>query len=422
LRTLITCASISAVAATWGHFSFRGVWTPGGATRFPDKAGWAILILTESDCGAIHRILHCKIVARASSSVKQGDVGPALSPEAGVQASHRIGYLDGWRGVAILMVLIGHFYPVSFLNLGNTGVDFFFCLSGRLMADILFVKNVALPEFYLRRLSRIYPGLLGFVLLAAMLFFATPLHVGPLAILSALSFTINYAAIYLHRTGIFDHLWSLCVEEHSYVLLGALTWLHRKTHFNVPAVLFAIGMLAVLNGIYQYRFLGHGYFEVYWRTDVQLAPIFIAASLFLAFRDHAKFRLAWLCPACLVMALICKSNIAPAEICYSFGTLFLAAAVASIQYSERYLRAFFAFAPLRQFGIWSYSLYLWQQPFYLCKSFGSVPTELLLAASLLSGLLSFYLIEEPARTYLNKRIGKYRAQKLPSPVSGVAGL
>ena len=83
----------------------------------------------------------------------------------------------------------------------------------------------------------------------------------------------------------------------------------------------------------------------------------------------------------------------PAGISYSAGTIFLAVAVASVQDATKYAREFLASAPLRQLGIWSYSLYLWQQPFY--KSIGTVPTEWLFAAALASGLLSFYFVEAP---------------------------
>jgi Acyltransferase family len=100
----------------------------------------------------------------------------------------RIGYLDGWRGIAIVLVLLGHFAPVDAANLGTLGVDFFFVLSGRLMAEILFIKRVSLPAFYLRRFSRVYPGLLAFVVLAALFFHSTPIHAGILAVLSALTF------------------------------------------------------------------------------------------------------------------------------------------------------------------------------------------------------------------------------------------
>jgi peptidoglycan/LPS O-acetylase OafA/YrhL len=53
--------------------------------------------------------------------------------------SGRLSYLDGWRGLAIICVLAGHFLFIKSFNLGPFGVELFFVLSGRLMADILFV-------------------------------------------------------------------------------------------------------------------------------------------------------------------------------------------------------------------------------------------------------------------------------------------
>ncbi|TIX35964.1 MAG: acyltransferase, partial [Mesorhizobium sp.] len=75
----------------------------------------------------------------------------------------RLAYLDGWRGLSIALVLIGHFFPVPGINLGVMGVEFFFVLSGRLMAEILFVERYPLKAFFKRRFSRIYPALLIFV-------------------------------------------------------------------------------------------------------------------------------------------------------------------------------------------------------------------------------------------------------------------
>ncbi|TIU24619.1 MAG: acyltransferase, partial [Mesorhizobium sp.] len=75
----------------------------------------------------------------------------------------RLAYLDGWRGLSIALVLIGHFFPVPGINLGVLGVEFFFVLSGRLMGEILFIERFPLKKFFKRRFSRIYPALLVFV-------------------------------------------------------------------------------------------------------------------------------------------------------------------------------------------------------------------------------------------------------------------
>jgi peptidoglycan/LPS O-acetylase OafA/YrhL len=318
-------------------------------------------------------------------------------------ADPRVGYLDGWRGIAILLVLIGHFAPFNPFHLATLGVDFFFVLSGRLMAEILFVKRAALPAFFLRRFSRVYPGLLMFVIVAALLFHFTAIHVGVLGALSALTFTINYASLYVHPTGIFDHIWSLCVEEHSYLVLGALACLERRTDARAQLLILAIGICALVNGVIQSGILGRDYFQVYWRTDVQCAPIFLAAWFFLWSRQlHLIGQAVWLTPSCLALALLFKSALFGPTISYSVGTFFLSLSICFLDAAPHLIKRMLSVAPLRRIGIWSYSLYLWQQPFYKLK--GTVPIYWLLPAVIVSGLLSFYLVEKPMRAFLNARI------------------
>ena len=77
----------------------------------------------------------------------------------------RIDYLDGWRGLAIFLVLQGHFFAIQGWHSGRMGVDIFFCLSGLLMSRILFQRRVPLTTFYKRRISRIIPAFLLFLLI-----------------------------------------------------------------------------------------------------------------------------------------------------------------------------------------------------------------------------------------------------------------
>src|ERR1700722_3943799 len=96
--------------------------------------------------------------------------------------AERIQYLDGWRGVSLICVLIGHFFLRNF-NIAQLGVELFFVLSGRLMAEILFIEGTALPKFYRRRFSRIFPAMTCFVLLIFVVTFDTPLQFKPAFIL-----------------------------------------------------------------------------------------------------------------------------------------------------------------------------------------------------------------------------------------------
>ena len=58
-----------------------------------------------------------------------------------------IDYLDGWRGLAIALVLQSHFLAIGGFNSGRLGVHVFFVLSGLLMGRILFIKRVPLGTF-----------------------------------------------------------------------------------------------------------------------------------------------------------------------------------------------------------------------------------------------------------------------------------
>jgi|SRR5450755_3109959 peptidoglycan/LPS O-acetylase OafA/YrhL len=73
---------------------------------------------------------------------------------------------DGWRGLTIGFLLVGHFFPVPGINLGSVGVTLFFVLSGWLMTRLPFLQEMPIRTFYRRRVSRIFP--IHFFFIAAM--------------------------------------------------------------------------------------------------------------------------------------------------------------------------------------------------------------------------------------------------------------
>ncbi len=316
-------------------------------------------------------------------------------------------FLDGWRGAAILLVLIGHFWLDRYLpGVSSLGVELFFVLSGRLMAEILFVRQAPLGRFFLRRFSRVYPALLVYVLVVTLLFWSTPLGHGILAVLVSLTFTINYAMIYTHPVALLDHIWSLSVEEHSYVLLAIVAfWLRRSRLPAWPAIL-SIGLLALGNGVYRLDMLQQDYLDVTWRSDVHLAPIFLAAAFHLMI-DRYRIAIApWVAPLALALALAIFSGFSggPGLMVFGAQSILLAVAVNGLDSSFASFRAVLSNRLLAQIGLWSFSLYLWQQPFYKIARDGSagVPEAVLVGAVVGAALLSFYLIERPFRTWINE--------------------
>ncbi|ENN85143.1 putative acetyltransferase [Rhizobium freirei PRF 81] len=313
--------------------------------------------------------------------------------------------LDGWRGLAILLVLMGHFGGDEHIpNLGSAGVDLFFVLSGRLMAEILFVRKMPLGTFLFRRFSRVYPALLTFVLVSAAIFSLTPLAPGVAGVLSALSFTTNYVIIE-SRTfiPIFDHIWSLCVEEHSYVLLGLFALLFRgaSSRFIGPLIL-AFGLAALANGTLQYDIYGRDPFIVFWPTHVAAAPILISAAFLLLFSQYrSRQAMEWLVPLAFFCGLTMRLFADAAWLFFGLKTLLLAIAVCMIERARHFSRILFEQDIIRQIGRMSFSIYLWQQPFYILAQQRHLTQLPALVLAICFGLLSYHLVEQPTRTRLN---------------------
>ena len=313
----------------------------------------------------------------------------------------RIRYLDGWRGAAMLFVLLGHFGPLGSLW-GTFGVELFFVLSGRLMAHILYEKRMPMPLFFWRRFSRIYPALFAYV--AAMLALTLAAHLAgyregtdALSAISALTFTINYyAALGGHIEGPLDHLWSIAIEEHCYAILALIALLIQRRTDLAIVICFAFGGVAMLNGVYLFS-QGVGYVhEIYWRTDVRLAPVFISAGMYLLSRK-ASPPPAWI-PVVLALGSIpVFAILEPLPLKMIVPSLMLAYAVNTIDFAPEQVRAILSARWLTSVGLVSYSLYLWQQPFY--KLTHGAPWAIIPATILAA--LSYFLIENPARRRLN---------------------
>ena len=139
------------------------------------------------------------------------------------RAGH-VAYLDGWRGICIGFVLIGHLVP-ALAPLATVGVELFFVLSGRLMAEILIFRRQSAKAFLKRRIARILPAAATFVIVTAAIMNATWWLTGrPMNWLSpagALFFFHNYIPPALVAPA-FEHTWSLAVEEHSYLALALI--------------------------------------------------------------------------------------------------------------------------------------------------------------------------------------------------------
>lgn len=161
--------------------------------------------------------------------------------------------LDLLRGIAIVWVMLFHSFVVGGLGpdwewlsrYGWMGVDLFFVLSGFLIGTQVLTplsrgKPLDFADFYLRRAFRILPAFL--VVLAIYMawpgFRESP---GLAPWWMFLTFTLNLFVDYAEQAA-FSHAWSLCVEEHFYLVfpLLATLLLRRPSAARVVAVCVAV--------------------------------------------------------------------------------------------------------------------------------------------------------------------------------------
>lgn len=128
--------------------------------------------------------------------------------------------LDGIRAIAVISVMLFHFYPQGVLRIGWAGVDLFFVLSGFLITNILIkYKNREnyFKSFYMRRVVRIFPiYYLVIIPLVLLNYFALQNR----AIWEQISYFFylqNFAALGSEFLFGLEHTWSLAIEEQFYL-------------------------------------------------------------------------------------------------------------------------------------------------------------------------------------------------------------
>lgn len=273
----------------------------------------------------------------------------------------RIPALDGWRGIAILLVLAGHSQYARIgsdpLCLGSHGVVLFFVLSGFLITrNLLAEKNktgsIKLAKFYRHRVRRLLPASWTYLGSAALLVvFWRSAEMSKIEYVSAVFCFRNY----VHTTGLTGHFWSLSVEEQFY-LCWPLLVRHLQRRTLIIGVLGACLALAAARTA-GWVLLPHagGYtFHTEHCADALLVGC-LAALVEIPFTSYLTGLRLW--PFVTILVLQLLRNPLPL-----FGECSVIAVMLLI--SSRTQTAV-NWTPLRWTGLISYSLYLWQEPFLM---------------------------------------------------------
>jgi peptidoglycan/LPS O-acetylase OafA/YrhL len=339
----------------------------------------------------------------------------------------RIDYLDGLRAVAIGLVLSLHWlsWYTPFLHGGSIGVDVFFVLSGFIITTVLWRSNDAGRlrdrwwSFLRRRVLRLYPALVGLVVISVGLYAVTPsapLGAGEVALrgvpvlTQATSFwaAVQSGGLWLPALHPFAQTWSLAVEWYFYLLWPLVVFAARRRGLSARTV--ATASLGVAAVVYAASLAMTG-FWFYFAPPARFAEILVGAALALWFQATGlptrPLRFATPLALAGLAALGLYSLLAPSALSPLYRFVGVPVAVlASVVliytgYSNRGgpVHRLLSLSWLAAVGRCSYSLYLWHVvPMVLLeKSSLATPARGLIAVVLTVALtgLSYQFLERP---------------------------
>lgn len=330
--------------------------------------------------------------------------------------------------MGVLLFHTGHL-PGGFL-----GVDLFFALSGYLITDLLLREverrgTISLTAFWGRRIRRLQPALVTMLVAVTVVIWSaaapdlvrTTLSDGPWVQLNLVNWhLLAESAGYWDRFGqgrVFEHLWSIAVEEQFYLLWPVLVILavrgaKRPEHGVAVAALGAsvvslVLMVVLLDPADPSR--------VYTGTDTRAFSLLLGAAVATQPVREQLARLPRAVAEVVSVALVAVLGVLwwladGVDSPWLFtGGLFahsLAAAVLiglCARSGHSAVAGVLSLPPLRRLGEVSYSLYLWHWP--VCVLLAPSATELdgwawtalVFAASTALAVVSKYLIEDPIR-------------------------
>ena len=332
--------------------------------------------------------------------------------------------IDGLRAIAILAVVIFHFFP-TFLNGGYVGVDVFFVISGFLISSIVFnslsIKKFNLINFYSNRINRIFPALFTVIAMSSIIgwyvLFADEYRNLGRHIVGGSGFISNL--LYMREFEYFNkvaetkpllHLWSLGVEGQFYLIWPIFLIVAWKKKINF---LFLIVALAIVSFLISINLFKNDAKLIFYSPQTRFWELLIGALIAYCKNQHEKnvFELSRRVKSilstlgcCLVMfgiAIAKKDNrFSGLEVLFPvIGTALIIYSGLNAMPNKTILsKPIFVW-----FGLISYPLYLWH---WTLLSFARIINGetlsvnislIIIIASIILSWLTYKYIEEPIR-------------------------
>jgi peptidoglycan/LPS O-acetylase OafA/YrhL len=226
--------------------------------------------------------------------------------------------LDGLRGVAAIVVVIFHFMEIvydpahNFVGHGFMAVDFFFCLSGFVIAYAYDsrIEKMGLKSFLISRIIRLHPlvvlgAVLGLIAFLADPFMPVPGGYNIAWLFLASILMIPYPVVaerYFNLFNLNAPSWSLFWEYVANVLYGVVLWRLPK-QVLVGMMVLAAGMLGYVS-FTAGNLLGGWSGETFWHGGARIAYSFLAGMVVYRYDWIIKNRLGFVGMAVLLVAAL----------------------------------------------------------------------------------------------------------------------
>jgi peptidoglycan/LPS O-acetylase OafA/YrhL len=330
--------------------------------------------------------------------------------------------------VSILLVVGAHSispdrYPTAFSlfgHLGNTGVRVFFLISGFLITTLLLKEHadsgrISLPKFYMRRVIRIFPAFYVYVGVIALLAWIGRIQLLPGDMAHALTYTVNYQH---ERSWYVNHLWSLSVEEQFYLLWPAALLLAgpRRALKGAAAAIIIVPLIrcwiywdfahqAVVAGQALSPYYATALDRYFQAVCDSLATGCVLAGCYEALGRVRRYielqRQVWypLLPLALILAsgALHKVSVPVYLILGQSGANIGIALLLDywVRRPDSISGRVLNLGWMAKIGIWSYSIYLWQELLLDMTQGGiSLPFPLNIAAVVAVSVASYYCVEK----------------------------
>lgn len=328
--------------------------------------------------------------------------------------------IQSLRGLAVLLVLLFHFFP-DFFPRGYLGVDIFFVISGYLMSKVInekINKKFSLFGFYLSRLKRILPSLILIIFVISFISLKLLLPNDFANLYESIKFTFFlipnfYFWLNGGYFGLIDelkpllHLWSIGVEFQFYFFIP-IFYLSLIKYFRTTKVknyIILLFLISILSNIYIDYIDGKNFsffmpFTRLWE--------FLIGSLCYHFAKKSYYKHEWIIFVLFFLFLFVLLKGFNYEIYNKLFAVLFAFSIIFINSKSFYISYLLKNKFLVFLGFVSYALYLWHWPilslfkYYAISEINLENNIILILCSIILAFLTTRYFENKFRYSSNK--------------------